>query len=424
MISLIFVGVLAIFSLLPVAVMVLTWSWYAWRSANPHPPLSKLPNIAVILSLRGADPSLERCLEGILLQDYPAYSVHIVVDSADDPAREVVASVLARGHAPHVDVHVEVRQERSERCSLKLSAQRQILTQLNDAVEVVAFLDADSVPSANWLRAMVAPFSNPRVAAASGIRWSTPPDHGWGTLVRHVFNALTFPQMFLYRMPWGGSLALRKNALEQAGLLDYWSRCFCEDASSYGPIRSLGLRLAFVPLATQVNSESIELAGAHQFMLRQIVCARLHHVFWPRVFAQNVATILSILICCLLATLGLIGVLLSWFGVTTELGRLIGLAILPLLQSVGVVTMVWASDRLVRRVVPAPKVAVGLPRLVGAVLLGMYEVSTAMIEAPLQRSINWRGITYDIEGRGRIRMRAFHPYHSARGQPTSTHSIL
>ena len=45
----------------------------------------------MILSLRGADPSLEACVKGLLAQDYPAYRAHIVIDSAEDPAQAVIA---------------------------------------------------------------------------------------------------------------------------------------------------------------------------------------------------------------------------------------------------------------------------------------------------------------------------------------------
>jgi cellulose synthase/poly-beta-1,6-N-acetylglucosamine synthase-like glycosyltransferase len=146
-------AILAFFTLLPVAAMALAWWRFAWRLRHPYPAPQRLPEVAVVLPLRGADPSLEACLAGVLAQDYPAYQVHIVVDSAEDPAHAVVANVLARGHALNATVHVDIRRDWSERCSLKLSAQRQVLTRLDEAVALVMFLDADSVPSAGWLRA-------------------------------------------------------------------------------------------------------------------------------------------------------------------------------------------------------------------------------------------------------------------------------
>jgi cellulose synthase/poly-beta-1,6-N-acetylglucosamine synthase-like glycosyltransferase len=413
-------AILAFLTFFPIATMALAWGYYAWRCRHPFPPPHNLPEIAVILPLRGADPALESCLAGVLAQDYPAYQVHIVVDSAQDPAQAVVARVLARGHAPNAKVYVTVRQDRSEHCSLKLSAQRQVLTRLDESIAVVAFLDADAVPSTNWLRAMVAPLADPRVGAATGIRWSAPVDTG----LRYVFNALSFPQMYLYRIPWGGSLAVRKSALYQTGLLDHWSRCFCEDTSAYGLLRAAGLRLAFVPEATHINSEPTDLASANYFMLRQLVCVRLHHVFWLRMLAVNSATVLSFLICCLLALFGLVGAVVSLLGITTELWMLTGFAIIPALYGAGVMAALTAGDYLVRRVVAAPPRAADFPRLVWAILITLFLATYAIFQAPLMRSIHWRGINYEIKGRNRIRMCAYRPYSGTDDEPGAARSVL
>jgi hypothetical protein len=417
-------AILAVFTLFPVAGMVWAWSYYAWRSRHPYPTPHRLPKVAVIVPLRGADPFLEACLSGLLAQDYPAYTVHIVIDSAEDPAQAVVTRVLARGYALQVSVDVKVRREHNDHCSLKLSAQRQALMKLYDAVELVAFLDADSIPAANWLRAMIAPFTDPRVGAASGVRWSAPVDRGWGTLARYVLNALSFPQMYLYRIPWGGSLAVRKRLLHEAGLLDYWSRCLSEDTSTYGPIRALGLRLAYVPAATQLNSEAIDLAGAYYFMLRQLVCVRLHHVFWPLMLAANVATMLSFLVCCVLATVGVVGAGLALCGLTTQLWQLTALAIIPVLYVAGVIAMLMIAERLVCRVVAPPPRTLGFPKLAWGILLALYQSTYAMFATPLTHAIEWRGITYDIRGRDRILMRTYRPYRGTGTEPVATRSVL
>jgi cellulose synthase/poly-beta-1,6-N-acetylglucosamine synthase-like glycosyltransferase len=417
-------AILAFFTLLPIAAMAPAWGYYAWRCRHPWPtPLAPL-EVAVILPLRGADPLLESCLAGVLAQDYPAYQVHIVIDSAQDSSQAMVARVLARGHTRNAQVHVSILRERSERRSLKLSAQRQVLTALDDAIAVVAFLDADSVPSANWLRAMVAPFADPRVGAATGIRWSAPVDAGLGTLVRHVFNALSFPQRYLYRIPWGGSLAVRKSALHETGLLDYWSRCFCEDTSAYGPLRAAGLRLAFVPAATQINTEPTDIAGAHYFMLRQLVCLRLHHVYWTLILCVNAATALSFLICCLAAFLGIAGAALALVGIAAPFWKLSAFAIIPALYVAGLIAALAVGDHLVRRTVSAPPRRVSVPKLVSAIFIALSHATYAVFKAPFLRSIAWRGITYDIEGRDRIRMRAYQPYCAADVGATAARSIL
>ena len=76
------VPIAAFFALLP-----LIWSWRFNRHIRwPGNVLSgrnAWPEVAVVLPLRGADPSIEHCLAGLLHQNYPSYSVHIVIDSAD-----------------------------------------------------------------------------------------------------------------------------------------------------------------------------------------------------------------------------------------------------------------------------------------------------------------------------------------------------
>jgi cellulose synthase/poly-beta-1,6-N-acetylglucosamine synthase-like glycosyltransferase len=361
---------------------------------------------------------------GMLKQDYPAYSLHIVIDSADDPACEVVTTAIAEGQTPRAEVHVALREELSEYCSVKLSSQRQVLTRLDDRVEVVVFLDADSVPSVQWLRAMVAPFGDPQVGATSGIRWSAPQDEDPGTLVRHIFNALGFPQMYLLCIPWGGSLAVRKDVLHKARLIEYWSRCFCEDTSAFGPIRDLGLRLAFVPAATQVNHESTNLAGAYQFILRQLVCVRLHHVYWRQFLAFNVAAMISFLVCCALAAVGVVSALLCLLGWSTELWKLTALALIPAIYVAGAMMTLSAGEWLVERVTASRPPVTSLRRRAWGLLLTLYFTTLAMFTAWRARSIGWRGITYDIEGRDRIRMRAYRPYCTSGGEAVSIRSVL
>jgi hypothetical protein len=377
-----------------------------------YPAAARRGSFAGVVSRRGSGAELSRISGPYCHRQCPGF---VAGDGGEGAGAR---------HARNAQVHVSILRERSERCSLKLSAQRQVLTALDDAVAVVAFLDADSVPSANWLRAMVAPFADPRVGAATGIRWSAPVDAGLGTLVRHVFNALSFPQRYLYRIPWGGSLAVRKSALYETGLLDYWSRCFCEDTSAYGPLRAAGLRLAFVPAATQINTEPTDIAGAHYFMLRQIVCLRLHHVYWTLMLCVNAATALSFLICCLAAFLGIAGAVLALVGIAAPFWKLTAFAIIPALYVAGLIAALAVGDHLVRRTVSAPPRRVSLPKLASAIFIALSHATYAVFKAPFLRSIAWRGITYDIEGRDRIRMRAYQPYCAADDGATAARSIL
>lgn len=54
------------------------------------------PQAAILLSVRGDDPCLAQCVEGLLQQDYPRYTVRIVVDHVEDPAWKVIDRVVKR----------------------------------------------------------------------------------------------------------------------------------------------------------------------------------------------------------------------------------------------------------------------------------------------------------------------------------------
>jgi cellulose synthase/poly-beta-1,6-N-acetylglucosamine synthase-like glycosyltransferase len=420
MVSILFF-LLAFFMLFQVAEMLLAWSWYVWRSMHPASvSTTKLPNVAVILSLRGADPSLARCINAAMSQDYEPYTLHIIVDSSCDPAWAVVKAALAE-HTPSSQARVSVHLRTELDCyrSLKLNAQRQVLTTLDDSTEVIAFLDADCIPSTAWLRHMITPLADERVGAATGIRWSAPLDRSWGTLARHVFNALAFPKMFLYRIPWGGSLAMRRTVLFQTGLLERWACSLGEDTSTYGVLRASGLRLTFVPGATQVNTETTDLQGAYYFMLRQLVSARVHHIYWPLMMTMTLAAIASFLICCILATAGIAATVLA----NAQACMLSKFAIIPASYFTATVAALLIADVLVRRYGHAPPYFVSLPRRIVAVAIGIYEASYAMCTAPRTATIEWRGITYDILGKNRIHMRAYRPYPNSDGAAT-TQSVV
>src|SRR5579862_112802 len=103
-------AILAFFVLLPVV--------WAWRLSLLYPPRrrapvadAELPTAGVVLCLRGADSSLERCLAGLLHQDYPNYSLWIVVDSEADSAHALLSKLLDRIPEPRAAVHVLVLED-------------------------------------------------------------------------------------------------------------------------------------------------------------------------------------------------------------------------------------------------------------------------------------------------------------------------
>jgi cellulose synthase/poly-beta-1,6-N-acetylglucosamine synthase-like glycosyltransferase len=234
-------------------------------------PDAQLPKAAVIMTLRGADPFLDRTLQGLTQLDYPQYDVRIVVDHKEDPAWELVHRIIRERGCRNV--RVEELAERRSTCSLRMSSLIQAVNGLDASYGVVAIVDADVVTYPGWLRDLVSPMADPMIGATTGIRWFMPEGSNAGTLVRHVWNAAAVAQMRAFGIGWGGSLAVRTSLLRDGNILDKWSRIMFEDTFTANEVHSLRRRLQFVPEATMINRESTDLSGC-----TKIIC----HGNWER----------------------------------------------------------------------------------------------------------------------------------------------
>lgn len=360
-----------------------------------------LPRVAVVLPLRGADPFLDRCLRGLLQQDYPQYDIRIIVDSVEDPAWSLVQRVLGEYDAGHVTV--SALRDRRETCSLKMSSLIEAVADLDETYEVFAIVDADVIPHSTWLRDLVSPFTDPDVGATTGIRWFMPQEPNSGSLVRYVWNAAAVAQMHAFGIGFGGSLAVRACLFRDTNLLEQWSRILFEDTFTTSEVRALGHKLQFVPEATMVNRESIDLLACIRFISRQILNARLYHSSWPAIVTFAVFDTLSILG---VVVLGAVAVITG--DVTSGSLLSAGLATYAL----GMSALLFSEERHVRRLVweRGEPLTPWSWRLLwaGAMVHMVYPIS--MFMAIRAREVEWRGVTYRVYAPREVSLVEYRPY--------------
>jgi cellulose synthase/poly-beta-1,6-N-acetylglucosamine synthase-like glycosyltransferase len=419
---------IVVVSALVLAVLTAILMWpllWAWRFALLYPPREKgdrdnhaLPCAAVILCLRGADPTLPGCLRGILEQDYPDYQVWIIIDSQDDPAWESVQAFLGERAPGRVACHVQPLELRRSTCSLKLSSQLQAITQLDNSVRVVALIDADVIPARDWLRSLAVPLLDLGVGASTGVRWYTPQGARWGTLVRYIWNAAALTQMHAFGIPWGGSLAFRTQVLREAGLLEQWAHSFCEDTSSRRLLGASGLSVQTVPAATVLSQEITDLRGCYSFLRRQLLCARLYLPAWSFVLGVN---------CTWgLALFGTLLFPLAWAAgqefMAVGLGAVLGLFLL------GMLAALVRVERHIRRLARARSENVPAYTLswkfLPAIPLALVLHLAGLIEAHWMRRVAWRGIVYELEAKGAVRLTEYRPYQPSPQRSGQERSVL
>lgn len=392
--------------------------WVLFQESRRVDAANHCPKAAVILCLRGADPFLKDTLEGILNQDYPRYDLWIVVDHQNDPAWQTAEEAVKLTKTPRVQIRT--LGQRRDTCTLKCSSLIQAVREMDDSYEVVALVDADTIPHRDWLRQLVAPLGNPAVGVATGNRWYMPTTASWGAVVRYLWNAGAAVGMFRHGIPWGGTLALKTEIFRNSDLLQRWGSAYCEDTMLYKVVREQGLRVAFAPSLMMVNRETCDLAGFSRFLRRQLLGARLYHPSWSTLVVHGV-------VCSLLlgaATVLLVATLLGqqWQQAASIGAGLIGYVIAS-------AAVLAAMEVAVRRIVGARGQPTGwlragtVVKVLAAIPLTQAVYSAALISSVFLRTVEWRGILYRVGGPWQIRLTEYRPYEPNTGTGANVASL-
>lgn len=352
------------------------------------------PKAAVLLALRGADPRLRETIRGLLTLDYPDYEVHVIVDSKEDPAWDVVHRTISEFDTQRATVSPLLA--RGTTCGLQCSAFVQAGRSLDASVEVLATIDGDVVVHDQWLRELVAPLQNERVGATFGNRWFIPTGSQWGSLVRYLWNVAAVVPMYLFEIPWGGTFAIRRSAVDESQLFERWSKAIVHDAPVKSLLDELGLHIRFVPSLMMPIKENCSLAFCFDFLKRQLMWTRIYHPNW---LLMVLHALLTTLLLAGSATLAAAGVALAqWQVAAAAGGGFVGYLLVMLL----LISVLEATVRtsLQKRGVDGRWLSAGkLVKLPLAILLTQAVYVWALMLAGFRQTVVWRGVTYLIRSR-------------------------
>jgi len=333
------------------------------------------PALEVVLCLRGADACLPRLLEALADQTYPApWRLQVVVDSDQDPAWTLLKPWLNRSDTAWTELHCRTLQQRPSQGSLKCAALLQAFSDLHSDSALVVLLDADIRFAEDGLERCARACLQPGVGAISGNRWFAPPSPGISALhlsswTRAVWNAGAVVLMTLWKIPWGGTLCVRRSVVEAGDWLELLSRGLCEDTGLLGPLRRLGLDYRFAPNLIMVDPDPAQpLLPLSRWITRQLLTARLHHPAWGLVALHGLssAALLSIAL---------------WQGDWAA----------ALVYELGCVSLLCWIERLMQPEDRPHWLGWGMGLVPGQLVDG-----AATLAALLVRRISWRGVDYVV----------------------------
>ena len=412
--------VLSIVLVLSLIVQFLLAAGFVRRLKRNRQPMigdDDAPTAVVVLCLRGGDPFLEKCIDGLVSQDYPRFRVCFLVDSECDPAIAILKSTLSK-HA-FKNYEIQTLKNPLTTCSLKCSSLIQAIEGLDASVAFVALLDADTVPHRTWLRELATALVPADVGAATGNRWYMPELLSTGAMVRYLWNAAAVVQMYFYQIAWGGTLAIKVDSIRRAGLLERWRKSLCEDTMLRKQLATIGQHVSFVPSLMMVNREVCTLGAFVEWVQRQLLVARLYHPLWIAVVGHGLST-------AVLLIWGWVVAIQCWIVGEWPAGCVLAMSLIG--YRAGMLFMAPWMESAVAGVVgqrgEATQWQAGLTwrRLAWLVFITQWVYTWALIRCLFIRGVSWRGIHYRIQGPWKIQMLGYRHY-TAGAREESIHSL-
>ncbi|TVP63819.1 MAG: glycosyltransferase family 2 protein [Nodularia sp. (in: Bacteria)] len=397
---------------------MLVFLWHLSSSKKNVIPDEELPKTAVILCLRGADPFLSNCLQALLNQNYPQYDLKLVVDRIEDPAWTIANDTVQEHGATNVQIS-PLRIIRRN-CSLKCSSLIQAVKELDDSYKAIALVDADTIVHANWLRELVTPLADPNVGATTGNRWYVPTGSHWGSIVRYLWNVSAVVQMYLYGIPWGGTLAVKTEVLHQTGLLDQWGKAFCEDTMMRHILGKHKIQIKFVPSLMMLNQEECNLSDLSSWMQRQLLFCRLYHPHWLAVAGNAILTILFPTVLSVLFVVALLSG--EWYAAAISLScyssYVVALLLIVLFLEQAVQLVIRSDHQPTKQLTITAifQMLIGIP-------LTQWVYGLVFLSSLWMSEVKWRGITYQFKNAWKIRLVEYRPYQSL-DQPVPPNTSL
>jgi hypothetical protein len=380
---------------LVLAALMLVHAWehrryHSRRWASPLKPISGL-SVALIVPCKGLDRDLKANLTALCRQWYPRYELCFVVESEFDPAIGMIRE-LAQEY-PQISQRIVIAglaQDCGQKVHNLITASQTILNN-SSPPDVLAFVDSDACPHAEWLARLVERLAHGRHAVATGYRWYVPATRGWANRLLSAINNTVLGVMgpHGFNLVWGGAWAIRTDEFRKLGLPDAWQGSLSDDLVISRLIHRKRLGVAYEPNCLVQSTADFDWPKFGEFLRRQFVVVRVYApLWWQFGFWAGLITNL-----CFWGALALAGNLaanqgpwaiplaggLLWYLAGAVRARLAAQAIRP---------FVVVSNSKYRRVA---RVNVwGWPLVSLATWLGI-------VSAAFGRTIVWRGIRYRLD---------------------------
>ena len=239
------------------------------RAGGRFAPPGGWPRAAMIVPVAGTHPRMADALQSLLNQDYPDLMPVLVTATAEEPAAELVRRL--REDFPAVR-HVVAGP--ADGCGQKNHNSLQGVAAVGDAADVYIFCDSTHLARPDFARCLGGPVARGEAAFSTGYHTVEPRDRRPVTLAYALSVLLMrfLQALSAFTQPWGGAMAMSRDAFERYGVAELWAHNVVDDCSLGALLQGRGVHVrlcAAALLSTEAADHSLPVWRA--WMERQVL---------------------------------------------------------------------------------------------------------------------------------------------------------
>ena len=260
------------------AILQCVMLWWLWRGgrqrlAPRHDPgaatLNDAPRAGMIIPAAGTHPNMPAALRSLLRQDYPNLIPVIVTATADEPAADLARTL--REEFPALR-HVVAGQ--ADGCGQKNHNTLRAIEALGEEPDLYVFCDSTHTAPPGFVRSLLRPIIGGEANFSTGYHMVVAEDDGLITRAYQLCVLLMrlLQAVAVFTQPWGGAMAMRRDAFQRLDLKHFWAGNVVDDCSLAGLLLRRRERVVLCPdalLMTAARAHSLPIWRA--WMDRQIL---------------------------------------------------------------------------------------------------------------------------------------------------------
>jgi ceramide glucosyltransferase len=242
-------------------------------------PADYVPFATIFVPCRGVDDGLKENVLSLFEQDYPAFEIIFVSDSADDPAFAVIEEARQTyDHATGPVIQTMVAGLATD-SGQKVHNLRAAIPAADSRSKVFVFTDTDARAPEFWLRFLIAPLRNDHLGATSGYRWFIPSQNRFAAHLQSVWNAAIASALGKdenKNFCWGGATAIRRETFERLQIAERWRGTLSDDFTVTRVVHDAEFPIKFVPHCLTPSFAGATLRELLEFTTRQLKITRVY----------------------------------------------------------------------------------------------------------------------------------------------------